>query len=162
MDNKSLASTIDSNNKKSSHIILLYQDTELLAELFQLSHQYYANRALLDEKSFIAFLSGFVESIEAICQENPSISEEYDTYLLQFSHGIEHQFWQHPLTAKALFNAIAALVQYGIESFRVCHFPETYPTFLHQLELMFNNDAIIQADKQRVAYLLVEQLRQKP
>ena len=58
--------------------------------------------------------------------------------------------------------SIAALVKYAIESFRICHYPETYPAFLCQLELIFNNDAIIQAGKQRVTYLLVEQLRQKP
>ena len=155
MANKILTGTDFINNRNTSNPKLFYQDTNLLAELFQLSHQYYAKQSILNEQSFIAFLEEFVESIEPICKENTKISSDYETYLLQFSHGIENQFWQQPITAKAFFHALASLVRYAVESFRVCHYPETYPTFLHQLELIFNNDAIIQAGKQRVAYLLV-------
>ncbi len=92
----------------------------------------------MNEQSFIAFLTSLVESIEPICKENAKLSSDYDTYHLQFSHGIENNFWQHARTAKAFFHAIAALVKYAIESFRICHYPETYQAFLHQLELIFN------------------------
>lgn len=162
MANKILTATDFINNRNTSHPKLFYQDTDLLAELFQLSHQYYGKQSILNEQSFIAFLEEFVESIEPICKENAKLSSDYETYLLQFSYGIENQFWQHTTTAKAFFHVIAALVKYAIESFRTKNYPETYLAFLCQLELIFNKDAIIQAGKQRVTYLLVEQLRQKP
>ena len=141
---------------------MLYKNTLLLTELFQLTHQYYAKLSLLDEQAFIGFLQIFVEFIEAICKENTNILANYSDYLLQFSYGIENYFWKNPTTIKPFFNAIACLTQYAIESFCIFGYPESYTTFLHHLELIFNNEGIIHAGKQRQAYLLLEQLRQKP
>ena len=57
---------------------------------------------------------------------------------------------------------MANLVRCAIESFRVLNYPKEYGAFLTLLENMFNNDTIIEHNKQREAYILLEQLRQKP
>lgn len=162
MANHILPSSTDLNNINPSAYTLLYQDTACLTDLLQLSHQSYAKQSFLDEQAFVGFLRVLVQSIEAICEKNPQGSPDYDTYHLQFTHGIEQTFWQDALTAQPFFHAIACLVQCGIESFRVCQYPEGYISFLYNLELVFTNESVITAGKQRTAYLLLEQLRQKP
>lgn len=140
----------------------LYQDTALLVKLLQLSHQYYKERSVLSEEAFIAFLKGFMEWIEDTCRENATLNIDYYINSFEFHrHGYEN-LWKHVPTLKPFFNAIAYLIQYGVETFRSQNYPKSYEAFVHQLEMLFNNDAIIQAGKQRTAYVLLEQLRQKP
>lgn len=162
MAKKILTGTPDSNNQNGSKPALLYQDTALLAELFQLSHEYYQKRSLWDERAFIYFLKGFIEPIEAVCQQNPALSLDYYCDSTEFHRYLLNDFWQTAETLEPFFHAITCLVQHGVESFRVQGYPESYSTFLHQLGQIFENEVIIQSGKQRTAHLLLVQLRQKP
>jgi hypothetical protein len=141
---------------------LLYQDTALLTNLLQLSHQYYKERSVISEEALIAFLRGLIKWLETTCRENTTITVDYYLNSIEFHRYIHNNLWKQAPTLEPFFSAIAYLVQYGVESFRMQNYPEPYEKFLHQLELLFNNDAIINAGKQRTAYLLLEQLRQKP
>lgn len=136
----SLAAATCTHNLNQSTDSLLCQDTALLTEVFQLTYQYYAKSSFLDGQAFIGFLRFLVESIDQICQQNPQLSPDYYACQLQFSHGIKHNFWQDSKTANSFFQAVACLVQYGIESFCACQYPEGYVRFLYNLELIFNNE----------------------
>jgi len=142
--------------------ILLYQDTALLIELLQLSHQYYKARSVLSEEAFIAFLQELIEWLETTYQLNTAHIADYHIHSIEFYRYIYKGLWKYASTLEPFFNAIAYLIQYGIENFRAEGYPKSYETFLYKLELIFNNDQIIQSGKQRSAYLLLEQLRKKP
>jgi hypothetical protein len=141
---------------------LLYQDTALLSELLQLSHQYYKNHSVIYEEAFMAFLQGFIEWLEDIFRENKALTLDYYINLLEFHKHLYKNHWKQITLLEPFFNAAAYLIQYGVEIFRMQNYPKSYESFLQQLEMIFDNDAIIQAKKQRTAYLLLEQLRQKP
>src|SRR5476649_396188 len=162
MATKILAATSCPHNGKNPTPSLFYQDTAGLVELFQLSHHYYTKLPLVEEQAFIRFLHLLIDDIEAICQQNVQVSPDYAMYHLQFTHGIENHFWQNSTTAHPFLHAVACLVQCGIDSFRIGGYPQTYSPFLEKLESLFNNHTLISAGKQRHAYLLLEQLRQKP
>lgn len=162
MAKKILAGTHDTHNQNLSNEALLYQDTVLLTELLQLSYEYYQDDSVLYQESFIIFLRNFVEPIEAICKQNPTFPADYDMACIEFHRYMHEDFWRQAPTLEPLFNATARLVQYGVASFRLFDYPDPYRTVVEQLETIFNNSRIIQSDKQRIAALLIAQLRQKP
>jgi carbon storage regulator len=86
----------------------------------------------------------------------------YATHRSTFDGYIEQNAWQRADTLAPFFHSVVQLVQCAIESFRACHYSEGYMKFLYDLELIFNNESVMTAGKQRKAYVLLEQLRQKP
>lgn len=156
--NASSRNSHDENDQNT----LLYQDTALLVELLQLSHEYFKRRSVISEEAFIAFLAGFIEWMEENCPENAIRPVDYHINALEFHRHMYENRWKHVPTLEPFFAAMAYFIQYGVESFRIQHYPQSYELFVHQLETLFNNEPIIQAGKEREAYLLLEQLRQKP
>lgn len=152
------------HNSENSTNSLLYQDIPRLAELLKLCYEEYAKRPNIEALAFVAVLKSLVkEYIEPICQKNPPCHAAYQIYRDQLTQYEDGDLKQHSSSIlEALAFGMANLVRCAIDSFRALNYPESYRPFLALLEDIFNNDTIIQHGKQCDAYILLEQLRQKP
>lgn len=162
MDKQSLTGTPDANNSNHATSHFLYQNAALLVDLFTASYQHYAEQGLAAQHIFIDFLNVFVESIENSCLLNANLPLDYSLHQKLFHHVFQQQTWQREEAVAPFLNAVAYLTQYGVESFRDRGYPESYEFFLHQLEMLLDNQGIIEFGKHDSVALLLAELRQKP
>ena len=130
MDKNILSTTDFIHHRTASTSTLFYQDTDLVVELLQLSHQQYAKQGRLDEQSFMAFLEEFLESIEKICEKNKDMPVDYYLALIEFHRYMKNHAWQCTDTLVPLFHVVACLVQYAVESFYRCYYPAAGGVFV--------------------------------
>lgn len=162
MAKQSLTGIKDVNNSHHPRSQFLYQNAALLVDLFTASYQDYAEKGLAAQHIFVDFLNVFVETIENSCLQTVNVSRDYSLHRKLFHYVFLHQTWQREEAVAPFLNAVAYLTKYGVESFRDRGYPESYGLFLHQLEMLLDNQGIIESGKHDSVALLLAELRQKP